>query len=867
MQQEIKYNTYSASPDDYLSPDGDLAAMAGLERKGGALWGELPRGEKFTLPTGATLMCIHKTANYTNYIYYQAGNESLYRLDENGNPPYDGGHIRTFAGVTIHKVEPIGNTLVVLASDGVHYILWKNGSYRYLGMHIPELDLAFELTDGKEYESDEHKVEWDLSGLDIQGEVTPIWWFDSDEQTSSSASIGKEVGGRLRQGIMASLNEAVADACEDKRFVFPLFVRYGLRMYDGSVTMHSAPALLISSLAPPTLDMGWGVSQDRQSVEGPAKIKASVTGYRLHCKPLDTAQVNALNDWEDIVSSVDIFISPQFYTYNQGAKDREIVIEALQQPPRNTMLASQVCDNGSFYLLKQVRLSSTSQPLQQAGGYITPDYEPTNDNIVVRELMSDDYGTHDELLADKSYSFNGRINLAGVGKKLFNGFNPACMWRKVGDTSSNTTAATVVIDTDGREITVRSPQGVVYYTSRADHKVWWFYYPHAGAKKAYLTIDGQNIELTLTAHPTLNGAYYCALDEDAEEQNVQYIPSPSTDDERIVEQPNKVYTSEVNNPFYFPATGINTVGTGDVLGICSAVRALSQGQFGQFPLYAFTTEGVWALQTTSEGGYAAVQPVTRDVCIDADSITQMDDAVLFVTARGIMIISGSQSHCVSEVIDGRNAFSLAEMTDKAGALETIIGSPAVTLEMDTFEHYRDGMRMMYDYRHQRIIVYNDTVTDGAKKYPYAYVYSLDAQVWSIVVNDLAYHINSYPDALAVNTDGRVVNMSEDTAPMGRISFVLVTRPLDLGAPDIHKTVAVVLQRGVFDKSHVQQVLFGGNDLEHWHVVGSSANGDLRGYHGTPYKWFRLMVMGALEQGESLTGATVQYETRLMNRPR
>lgn len=865
MQQEIKYNTFSASPDDYLVPDGDLAAMAGLERKGGALWGELPRGEKFTLPTGATLMCIHKTANYTNYIYYQAGNESLYRLDENGNPPYDGGHIRTFAGVTIHKVEPIGNTLVVLASDGVHYILNKNGVYHYLGTHIPELDLAFELTDGKECESDAHEVNWETYP-DVDN--TPIDWItDGVEDSPVSATDHKEVLASLRQGIMASLNEAVADACNEKMFAFPFFVRYGFRMYDGSITMHSSPALLISTLNPPTLEMGWAISHDRQSVKAPAEIKAKLTAYKLHCKPLDIAQVDALNDWGDIVSSVDVFISPQFYTYNQGAKDREIILEAAPQPPRNTMLASQVCDNGTFYLLKQVRLSSTSQPLQQAGGYITPDFEPTNDNIVVRELMSDDYGTHDELLAGKSYSFNGRINLAGVSKKLFNGFPPACMWRKVGDTDTSTTAATVVVEADGREIIVRSPQGVVYYTNRADHKVWWFYYPHAGAKKAYLTIDGQNIELTLTAHPTLNGAYYCALDDDAAENTATYIPAPSTDGQRIVGQPNKVYTSEVNNPFYFPATGINTVGTGDILGICSAVRALSQGQFGQFPLYAFTTEGVWALQTTSEGGYAAVQPVTRDVCVDADSITQMDDAVLFVTARGIMIISGSQSHCISEVIDGRNGFSLDAMTEKANALKLIAGDPAAALEMDTFGHYRDGMRIMYDYRHQRIIVYNDTATEGEKKYPYAYVYSLEAQQWSVVVNDLAYHVNSYPDALAVTKNGEVVNMSEDNEPTGRIPFMLMTRPLDLGAPDIHKTVSVVIQRGVFDKSHVQQVLFGSTDLTHWHIVSSSKDAYLRGYSGTPYKWFRLMVMGALGRGESITGATVQYDTRLMNRPR
>lgn len=850
MQQEIRYGTFSASPDDYMAPEGDLAAMAGLERKGDALWGELPRDEKFSLNTGATLLCLHTTATCSNYIYYQEGNESLYRLDEEGRVPYDGGIIHTFAGVTIHKVEPVGNTLVVLASDGVHYILWKNGSYRYLGTHLPELDLAFELTDGKVYESSEHKVEWDEG-------------VETDELASN-----------LRMAIMASLNQAVAKATEKKAFCFPFFVRYAFRMYDDSVTMHSAPILVVPTMDAPTVNaqwIEWDTTSTKFYFKSPARFKSNLYGYHLHCRPMDTGQVEQLAQWSDIVTSVDIFVSPQIYTYNQGAKDSEIVIQRNVVAPANEKLASQICDNGNFHLLKQIRLSSEMPQhnplLQAAGGEVKFDFEPSNENIVVREQMSDDNGTHDELMADKSFAFNGRINLAGVSKKLFDGFNPGCMWYRPLDVSSNRTTATVTIEVDSREITVQSREGVIHYDQTAEDKVLWFFYPHAGAKRAYLTVAGEKVALELMPHPTLNGAYYCSLSEDAVRQTMSMIPAPSTEQERIVEQPNKIYTSEVYNPFYFPTSGINTVGVGEVMGICAAVKALSQGQFGQFPLYAFTTEGVWALQTDNEGGYSAVQPVTRDVCIDADSITQMDDAVLFTTARGIMLISGSTSQCISDVIDGRVGFSLDMMTEKSAALKNRVEGPAVALEMATFERFREGMRMMYDYRHQRVIVYNDTVESGAKVYHYAYVYSLDSHLWSIVANDLVYHINSHPDALAVTNGGKVVNLSEDKAPMGMIPFVLVTRPIHLGAPEIHKTVTAVLQRGVVDKSHVQQVLFGSRDLLHWHVVGSSANGDMRGYRGTGYKWFRLMVMGALEQGECLTGATVQFDTELTNRPR
>lgn len=866
MNKELKYGGYTASPGDREAPEGDLSVAMNLIPEHSTIRPVLPPKVKFSLPTGATLMCIHKTANYTNYIYHQEGNESLYRLDENGNPPYDGGHIHTFAGVDVYKVEPIGNTLVVIASDGVHYILNKNGVYHYLGTHIPELDLTFELIDGKEFGSDEHRVDWDLSGLDIEeGDETPIWWFDDDKQYSSDASVGKEVGAKLRQGIMASLNEAVADACIDKHFVFPLFVRYGFRMYDGSVTMHSAPALLIPTLEPPSLDMGWEISHDRQWVTNPAKIKASVTGYQLYCKPLYTAQVDSLNDWSDIVSSVDIFISPQFYTYNQGAKDREIVLEASPRPPRNTRFASQVCENGTFYLLKQVRLSSTSQPLQPAGGYITPDFEPTNDNIVVRELMSDDYGTHEGLLADKSYSFNGRINLAGVSKTLFNGYNPACMWRKVGDTASNTTTATVVVEADSREITVQSPPGMVYYTNRADRKVWWFYYPHAGGKKAYLTIDGQDIELTLTAHPILNGAYYCALDEDAAERTAAFIPAPSSDEQRVVEQPNKVYTSEVNNPFYFPATGINSVGTGEIVGICAAVKAMSQGQFGQFPLYAFTTDGVWALQTNEQGGYSAVQPVTRDVCVNAESITQLDDSVLFTTTRGIMLISGSQVQCISTDIDddGQQIFDVHAIWN-GEAVSNLTGISDQELTISPFCDFLGGCRMLYDYAGQRIVAYNPS-------FSYAYVYSLESKKWGMTQSDVDYSINSYPDALAVTRHGNLVDYSEPAEP-DEVSAILLTRPLALDLPDVLKTVTAIIQRGTFDhhdrtRNPVNVAVYASPDLYNWFYIGSSRDHYWRGFRGTPYKWFRVGLLLHLKPGESVTGCSVQYDPRQTNRLR
>ena len=118
--------------------------------------------------------------------------------------------------------------------------------------------------------------------------------------------------------------------------------------------------------------------------------------------------------------------------------------------------------------------------------------------------------------------------------------------------------------------------------------------------------------------------------------------------------PNKIYTSEVNNPFYFPLAGINTVGTGEIVGIRSTTKALSQGQFGQFPLYAFSSDGIWALQLSDAGLYSSIQPISRDVCNNPDSITQLDSSIVFSTERGLKLLQGSDISLLSSSLEGAN---------------------------------------------------------------------------------------------------------------------------------------------------------------------------------------------------------------------
>ena len=333
--------------------------------------------------------------------------------------------------------------------------------------------------------------------------------------------------------------------------------------------------------------------------------------------------------------------------------------------------------------------------------------------------------------------------------------------------------------------------------------------------------------------------------------------------ENIVSLPGRIYTSETNNPFVFrPSRAISFDGA-DVIGMASATKALSQGQFGQFPMYAFTTDGIWALEVSaSTGGYSAKQPVTRDVCINPLSITQGDNCIYFVSDRGLMLLAGSETACISDTLDDHFAQSLKDTLSGYGKLLGIAGVGENAAAAIAFREFIKEAQIIYDYINQRLIVFKPATAGSTN---IAYAYSLASRSWSFVENDIYKKLNSYPEALGVSAGG-VVNLSTITDGTEGTGFI-VTRPLSLDMPEVHKTVDAIIQRGKFRKGCIKQALWGSRDLIHWHLVASSDSHILRNVHGTPYKWFRIGVIATLKDDEALTGCSINYTPKLTNKIR
>lgn len=487
-------------------------------------------------------------------------------------------------------------------------------------------------------------------------------------------------------------------------------------------------------------------------------------------------------------------------------------------------------------------------------------------NIVVNQTLSDLGEQHNTFTSSNILNYNSRLNVILDKEKINNPSislimqNPA----RLSVSYFKINKAYVEIYENSQYAYVEIPVG----EDMSLENLMMFSFPHNNAKNLFVLYEYNNQKYTssipLKRHDFLNLSYafndFKTLKTVGEKmlmgESEFIIPSNDT-----IKYGNIIRLSDVNNPFRFSEEYAVSLPVQKIYALSTAAKALSQGQFGQYPLYAFTSEGIWALELTATGTYSARQPISRDVVINTDSITQIDSAVLFATDRGIMLISGSKVMCISDTINSYDLFSLSHLP-KSQQLLDIYNSESASnialsdISMIPFGDFLKKCRMIYDYTHQHIIVYNPEVR-------YAYVYSLLSQTWGMIHSKITAGISSYPEALAME-GGNLVDFSQE---YGRESHVLIiTRPIKLER-DIYKTINTIVQRGDCDTKNIKQVLYGSNDNTNWFLVWSGNGGYMGGFRGTPYKYYRLAIVKTLRNSECMHGISLQYENRLTNRLR
>lgn len=355
--------------------------------------------------------------------------------------------------------------------------------------------------------------------------------------------------------------------------------------------------------------------------------------------------------------------------------------------------------------------------------------------------------------------------------------------------------------------------------------------------------------------------------------------TPETE-KNFIETINKLYLSEVDSAFSFPIENNYTL-PGDIIGVAAASTALSEGQFGNFPLYVFTTQGVYAMSLNSEGTFNGASLVTREIAYKG-TITSVDQAVVFVSDKGVMLLTGSQLKCLSSELDGKT-YTIGEDIKQIFTDNQEKSLVALLNELDDtpFIDFVKNASSTYDYVNGRIIFFN-------KEKNYQYVYRFDtgtwhkmSQIWykdnkpQSVPSPIPFTrvLNSYPDALVVfdakgssivyDFSQRLIQQDEfATTSKG----IIVTRPIDCDNPNGYDALKRLRVRGIFQNnedgsvSHpVKYLLLASNDGVNFTLLHSTRGGS--------WKYFRLVVLCDLKSTDRLSYITMETEQRYNNKVR
>lgn len=322
-----------------------------------------------------------------------------------------------------------------------------------------------------------------------------------------------------------------------------------------------------------------------------------------------------------------------------------------------------------------------------------------------------------------------------------------------------------------------------------------------------------------------------------------------TASEEYVPKNNKLRVSAPNNPFSFPLANSYAIGTENnrILAVNSAAIEMSDAKFGEFPLYVFTDEGIFTLQSGSgEVLYSATIPLNYDRIVNPATLA-VNHNVLYVTARGIMAMFSNESRLISEPINNLHN----------------------TPPLD----YLRTAKMCYQPAHNEVIVWNPAHAIGrAVAGTRAYVFSLDGGYWS--TRDLE-GVKLNTDELVVHTSNQflVLDLSEEEARSGQpVRIRLVTRPLKFGSTEFKRLETFVARLHTQSPQSLRLLFEGSTDLKAWTVLRDTGffrtdrDTLLRRFPGS-IRFLRVTLEADLDAGFELAQFDAEYYTRFLHRLR
>lgn len=830
-----------------LGEAGELSELVNLVPKNGELVNvkEMKGIGNLTSKTAVILKAVHKVAGGETRI---ASSGKMVRCEYN-----DGGKINeyefTFSSDVVN-ICIVGNTVVVSCEDSVNYLLFENGGYVNLGAGIPEIPFEFGLFRG----------------------------FRSQEELVAESNVGEKIKSFIKES-------------QEHGYVSPFFVRCAIELYDNTIVSRSSPLLMLPSTKYEALLIGRRIV-DTEGIIGFNATFVHDLAYRCY----DESFNERIKRYGDIIKSVNIYISKPIHLYGNKLKkgsytsdefygfsysgETELIGGAMvpnsfsmvnlydnlpSQANGDTFYAiyrdedevkRDIREVWPLYLLAKIKVGDVKSEFTKI------DFDKSIMDGILNgsaEKMDDDYRLTSTFGASKLLSYNSRLIASNISGRLFGGYPIRSIFPAGNDDNSKTSHVIYYhIKEDNRDVIVKGDE------QDLDTSIpfRYLYYPNRNAYKATIVYNGAAFQVDMAPHDFLYGSYYFnGLNSPmlTDGNKVNAIPAYDAG-KTLIRYQNQVFFTDVSNPFVFKQEQTISVGTGEIIGMSTSAKALSQGQFGQFPIYVFCTDGIWALEIASDGTFSAKQPISRDVCNNPDSITQIDGAVVFTTDQGLKMIQGSDVVLLSGHMDGHNVkeseyFGDSFFTKKGYQYSAF--DRLVKEESRDFREILKTCKIAYDYPNNMLRIYPQK--DGYKgKY---YVFDLGTNEFSSCVRASAIDavIPNYPTSIV--QESQMLYTFANNAEGGYKNGLLLTRPIAFDDPSaLKKLQELKLHYAKLNEdTFAKLVIFASIDGYKWAEVKS--------LRGIACKYFRFGVITGMKDDEALTGLIVRYDVERTNKLR
>lgn len=471
--------------------------------------------------------------------------------------------------------------------------------------------------------------------------------------------------------------------------------------------------------------------------------------------------------------------------------------------------------------------------------------------LALRRTMPDGFEPLNRRIADVAVAFNSRLNIVpqsicytapqSIAPFLpFSGDEPASSGAPMVSVKLN-----VKLRKAGGDIEVAS----AYAAMQADlsRPPRWLFYPDADAVAVTLSVaegdSAKEIEIPLTPHPTLNGAYFFGgFASGCVGATIAGGRKPGPEEEVAVVQPVEpvLLTSALNCPFVFPVENAVKLPGDKAEALLTAIQPMSEGQFGHFPLYVFMRHGgIYVLDNDGTGRWHTLRQVAWHG--EASATVAMNGGVMFVTRGGVMCLRGMSmtrldesgvARYGTELLQRLPGFERIAVSAQFGGLSQVDVYPVAA----NFS----ALSSVYDNSRHLLILYRQSES------VFAHVWNPATATWSLLHQRVQWtDAISTPggEIVAVGADSMLYGLSETERPRS----LLVTEPM-WGSGAVATRFGSLIVRGepVRRDDSESVTLYGSRDYgENWFAVASEAGRCLHRVGGSPWRdYVAVIVSGA-----------------------